>query len=161
MFNANERAYDQVLMGCSGVPLGIVRRAKGNVRLAIELLDEKFAERDGSNRRELLQEFTNCKLDSTEIDPDIWFLKIDSINTQFKSIDKDYEKKDYEMKAHLLGNLPTGYEDVKAKISGKESEHTVREIERHISKKWKRDFAKNQTEVGDSKGNNNNVAFNN
>ncbi len=73
MFKANAEAYDQVLMGYSGVPREIVRRAKGNVRLAIELLDEKFAEQDESNLTELLQEFTSCKLDSTEIDPDIWF----------------------------------------------------------------------------------------
>ncbi len=92
IFKANEEAYDQVLMGCIGVPLGIVRRAKGNVRLAIELLDEKFAERDECNLAELLQEFTSCKLDSTEIDPDIWFLKINSINTKLKSINEDYEK---------------------------------------------------------------------
>ncbi len=160
MFKANEEAYNQVVMGCSGVPLGIVRCAKGNIRLAIELLDEKFAERDESNLTELLQDFTSCKLDSTEIDPDIWFLKINSINTKLKLISKDYEKTDYEMKAHLLGNLPAGYEDVKTNISGKESEHTVREVERERSNKWKRDFAKNQTEVGDSKGNTNNVAFN-
>jgi len=34
MYKANEEAYDQVLMGCSGVPLGLVRRAHGNVRTA-------------------------------------------------------------------------------------------------------------------------------
>lgn len=140
MFKSNEEAYDQVLMGCSGVPLGIVRRAGGNVRLAFELLDEKFAEKDESNLTELLQEFTGCKLEDTETDPDVWFLKIDAINTKLKSINEDYEKKAYEMKAHLLGNLPAGYEDVKTKICGKEADYSVRQIEREIAKKWKRDF---------------------
>ena len=126
LFKSNEEAYyDQVLMGCSGVPLGIVRRARGNVRLAIELLDEKFAEKDESNLTELLQEFTGCKLEDTETDPDVWLLKIDAINTKLKSINENYEKKDDEKKAHLLGNLPAGYEDVKTKISGKEAEHSV------------------------------------
>ncbi len=92
----------------------------------------KFAERDESNLTELLQEFTSCKLVSTEIDPDIWFLKIDSINTKLKSINKGYDKKYYEMREHLLGNVAASYEDVKKKISGKESKHTVREIERDI-----------------------------
>ncbi len=36
------------------------------------------------------------------------------------------------MKAHLLGKLTAGYDDVKTKISGKESEHIVRETERDI-----------------------------
>jgi hypothetical protein len=158
LFKSNEEAYDQVLMGCSGVPLGIVRRARGNVRLAFELLDEKFAEKDESNLTELLQEFTGCKLEDTETDPDVWFLKIDAINTKLKSINEDYEKKDYEMKAHLLGNLPAGYEDVKTKISGKEAEHTVRDIEREIAKKWKRDFADQVSAKTTSKQAN--VAFN-
>ncbi len=65
MFKANEEAYNQVLMGCSGVPLGIVRRAKGNVRPAIELLDDKVAERDESNLTELLQE-TNQSTKTTK-----------------------------------------------------------------------------------------------
>lgn len=158
MFKANEEAYDQVLMGCSGVPLGIVRRAQGDVRLAIELLDEKFAEKDESNLTELLQEFTSCKLESTAVDPDTWFLKIDAINTKLKAINIAYEKKDYEMKAHLLGNLPSGYEDVKTKISGNEANHTVREIEKEITKKWRRDFAPNEAKADSNK--NNNVAFN-
>ena len=63
---------------------------------------------------------------------------------KLKSMNENYEKKDYEMKAHLLGNLPNGYEDVKTQISGKESEFSVRDIEREIAKKWNRDFATTQ-----------------
>ena len=85
MYKANEEAYDQVLMGCSGVPLGLVRRAHGNVRNAIKFLDEKYAEKDESNLTQLLQEFTKCKLESSEVDPDTWFLQLDVINTKLAS----------------------------------------------------------------------------
>ena len=58
-----------------------------------------------------------------------------------------------------MGNLPAGYEDVKTKISGKEADYSVREIEREIAKKWKRDFA---DPLGNTKSTNKqtNVAFN-
>ena len=91
-------------------------------------------------------------------DPDTWFLKIDAINTKLKSINQNYEKKDYEMKAHLLGNLPSGYEDVKTKISGKEAEYSVRDIEREIAKKWKRDYGTDGANSSSQKLSN--VAFN-
>lgn len=89
MYKANEEAYDQVLMGCSGVPLGLVRRARGNVRQAIKFLDEKYAEQDESNLTLLLQEFTRCKLESADVDPDTWFLQLDLINTKLASIGSD------------------------------------------------------------------------
>ena len=134
MYKSNEEAYDQVLMECSGVPLGLVRRARGNVRNAIRFLDEKYAEQDESNLTQLLQEFTKCKLEGIEVDPDTWFLQLDQINGKLASIGAEYEKKNYEMKAHLLGNLAPGYEDVRTKINGKESEFDVAAIEKEISK---------------------------
>jgi hypothetical protein len=43
VYKLNVEAYDQILMGCSGVPLGLVKRAKGNARDAISNLDVKYA----------------------------------------------------------------------------------------------------------------------
>ena len=68
-------------------------------------------------------------MEDTATNLDVWFLKINAINLKLKSIDKDYEKKAYKMKAHLLGNLPAGYEDVKTSISGKEGNFWVCELE--------------------------------
>ncbi len=117
MYSSNNQAYDQVLMGCSGVPLELVRRAGGNDRTGLTLLDEKHGEKDECNLTQLRLDFTNCKLESTGVDPDTWFLQLDRINAKLVSIGNVYEKKNYEMKAHLLGNLPAGYEDVKNNIS--------------------------------------------
>jgi hypothetical protein len=146
IYKSNLEAYDQVLMGCSGIPLGLVQRAKGDVRVAMDLLDAKYAQNDVSNLTDLIQRFTTCKLEDTETDPDGWFVKMDKINAKLESIGAQYEKKDYELKAHLLGNLPEGYEDVKTKIHGKEADYTVREVEKEIVDKWKRDFHKEDSE---------------
>ena len=63
LFKANAEAYDQILMGCSGVPMGLVRRrANGDARNAIKRLDKKYARQDSASLMELLQDFTGCKL---------------------------------------------------------------------------------------------------
>ena len=138
-YQDNSEAYDQILMGCSGVPLGLVRRAGGNSRIALNNLDKKYG-RTKSDLTETLGEFTACRLKTKEEDPDKWFMMIDSINDKLEEIGAQYRKKDYELKAHLLVYLPDGYEDVKTKVSGSEDKFTVSEIEDEIRNKWKRDF---------------------
>jgi transposase InsO family protein len=152
LFKANAEAYDQFLMGCSGVPMGLVRRANGDARNAIKRLDEKYARQDSSNLMELLREFTSCKLESTSDDPDGWFLKLDGINEKLRNIQDEYAKKDYEIKAHLLGNLPEGYEDVETKCGGQEASMSVEDIEKEISNKWRRSYKQQaDKKAGDSK----------
>ena len=151
MFKANNEAYDQILMGCSGIPLGLVRRAKGDSRKAMEALSKKYSETDEANLTELLQEFVNCKLEDTETDPDKWFMKIDVLNDKLGGIDARYRKADYELKAHLMGNLPEGYNDVVTKISGTENDITVEEIEDQIRRKWKREFKTSEADKSGSK----------
>ena len=140
MAKANQEAYDQILMGCSGIPLGLVRRANGNARDALKNLDMKYASKDTSYLTSLLQKFASCRLESLEIDPDKWFIELDSINEKLASINEQYKKKDYEVKAHLLGNLPDGYEDVQTKLSGEEGRLSVTDIEKEIADKWKRAY---------------------
>jgi hypothetical protein len=59
------------------------------------------------------------------MDPDAWFLEIDKINDETKSIEAKYEEEVYEMNTHLLGYLPQGYQDVVTNISGNEKDMTV------------------------------------
>ena len=80
LYSANLEAYDQILMGCSGVPLGLVKRAHGNARNAIEKLDKKYARKSAEMLTESLTEFIECKLKSTADDPDKWFILLDTIN---------------------------------------------------------------------------------
>ena len=140
LWKANQEAYDQLLMGCSGIPLGLVRRAHGSASQALKNLDVKYGSKDSSDLTDLLHAFANCKLESTDVDPDKWFIEIDSICEKLSNIDNLYRKKDYEIKAHLLGNLPSGYEDVQTKLSGQEGHLSVMEIEKEICDKWKRSY---------------------
>ena len=138
-YKDNSEAYDQILMGCSGVPLGLIRRSGGNSRLALSNLDKKYG-RTKSDLTETLGEFTPCCMKTKEEDPDKWFMEIDRINDKLEEIGAQYRKKDYKLKAHLLGYLPEGYEDVRTKVSGSEDKFKVSEVEDEIRNKWKRDF---------------------
>ena len=106
-FKKNAEAYDQILMGCSCLPLGLVKRAQGNARKALENLDMKYGNKTEGDLTELLNMFTSCKLDSTTADPDKWFLQLDTINEKLKQINPDYAKKEYEIQAQMLGCLPS------------------------------------------------------
>ena len=142
IFSDNAEAYDQILMGCSGIALGLVKRAQGNSVEAISNLDSKY----GTTKTDLtttLNNFANCKLKSKDEDPDKWFMDLDKLNDKLEEIDPLYKKRSFEIKAHILGGLPDGYEDVKTKVSGKEDDYTVRELEDEIRNKWKRDHKSN------------------
>ena len=151
LYKANNEAYDQILMGCSGIPLGLVKRAKGNARKAMEALKKKYSMKDESNLTEMLNLFVQCKLKDTTTDPDSWFLELDQINDKLEGIDAKYRKEEFELKAHLLGNLPEGYNDVKTKISGREKDYEVEDIEDEIRRKWKREFETNEEEMKNKK----------
>jgi len=142
LYKANSEAYDQILMGCSGVPLGLVRRGQGDARSALEYLDMKYSNKTEADLTQLLNAFTNCKLESITDDPDKWFLQLDSLNEKLRQINVDYAKREYEIKAQMLGSLPPGYEDVRTKISGNETSFSVADIEREIRDKWKREYFK-------------------
>merc|ERR1711976_1147344 len=92
-----------------------------------------------SDLTQLLKDFVQCKLESTTRDPD-WFMEIDQINDKLEGIDQKYRKKDFELKAHILNNLPAEYTDVKTKLRGKESHYTVTQIEKEVTDKWKSDL---------------------
>ncbi len=133
---------DQILMGCSGVPLGLVKKGQGNARKAIEYLDMKYGNKTEADLTELLNAFTGCRLEVSSDDPDKWFLQLDAINEKPKQSNTEYARKDYEIKAQMLGSLPSRYEDMKTKLIGKEREFSVADVEKEIRDKWRRDFSK-------------------
>ncbi len=93
-------------------------------------LDVKYASKDSSDLTSLLHEFANCKLESTGIDPEKWLA----------NSDEQDKRRDYELKVHLLGNLPEGCNDVQSNLSGEYSRLLVTEIEEGVADKWKRAF---------------------
>jgi hypothetical protein len=159
LFKANREAHNLLAMSCTGIPLGLVRRSQGDVREALRRLDKKYARKSTTHLLGLIKEYNQCKLESTKRDPEAWFLELDRINNKLRNIENgEYVKKDYEIKAHLLGNLvPDGYEDVETKLHGKEEDMTVEEIEEEIANKWQRTFKKTFDDGG--KGSKTNVAM--
>jgi hypothetical protein len=135
LYEANTEAYDQIVMGCSGVPLGLVTRANGSARKAMENLSSKYAGSSKGDLTTLLTKFVRCKLESLSDNPDEWFTKLDKINNKLAAIDECYRKQDYELKAHLIANLPEGYKNVITKINGSEDKYTTEEIEKEICNK--------------------------
>lgn len=146
MYKSNMEVYDQLVIACDGIPFGLVKRAEGDARKAFKFLDQKYARNSEEDLAEVLSEFSRCKLASKQEDPDKWFMEMDRLNNRLRTIGKEYTKKGFEMKAHYLGGLPEGYEDVLTKLSGKVSEYDVYEIENEIRNKWKRDFKKSAEE---------------
>jgi hypothetical protein len=65
MYKANKEANNLLIMSCSGIPLGLVSRAKGDARNALQRLDRKYAKKSVGSVMSLLKEFMNCKLEQT------------------------------------------------------------------------------------------------
>ncbi len=102
-YKKNLEAYDQILMGSSGVPLGLVKRGQGDARKAIEYLDMKYGNKTEADLTELLNAFTGCRLEVSSDDPYKWFLQLDSINEKLKQINAEYAKKTMRSKHRCSG----------------------------------------------------------
>jgi hypothetical protein len=80
--------------------------ADGDARLAWSNLIERYAPQGSTDLIHLTGEFNNCILDSSHGDPDVWFIKLETIRSRLSSIDTKYTKEDYKVVAHIVNNLP-------------------------------------------------------
>ncbi|MFM8621800.1 MAG: hypothetical protein ACKOB3_00220, partial [Holophagaceae bacterium] len=94
MFKANREANNLLIMSCSGIALGLVSRAKGNAREALSKLDAKYARKSVGNVMLLLKEFMNCRLETSDSDPEAWFVELDRINLKIERANPTYAKDD-------------------------------------------------------------------
>ena len=95
-----------------------MRQAGEDAFKAMSLLTHKFAPAQHSDLTSLQQEFMNCTPQSAKSDPDLWFNEIYLLNECFLQIDSGHGKKDWELQAHVLANLPKEYSEVHTKLSG-------------------------------------------
>ena len=160
LIRANVEVYELLVIASEGIPLGLIRRASGSARRAFELLYRKYARNSEEDLAEVLADFNRCKLLSKEDDPDKWFIETDRCNNRLENIDPTYVKKEVELKAHYLGNLPEGYEDIKTKLFGKLADYTVEQVEDEIRNKWKREFKPSAEEAKKGKDKEKNHALN-
>jgi hypothetical protein len=111
--------------------------------LAFEYLDEKYASVNVSHVTQLLSDFSACKLESNDKDPSKWFLELDTINDKLTQINSNYRRQDYEVKGHILSNLPDGYKYfVQTHLQSSSATMSVREVETQILLKYQREFEK-------------------
>jgi hypothetical protein len=117
LYQANADAYNILVMSTTGVSFGSVDHAK-DAFTAMTKLDMKWAPVDSNSLTQLQKDFTNCTLKNTKKDPDEWFIELYDFNQRFIAIKPEYEKKEHELKAHVLGNLPEEYTEVITLLEG-------------------------------------------
>ncbi len=63
LYKKNLEPCDQILMGCSGVLLGLVKQGQGNTRKALAYIDIKYGNKADVDLTELLNVLTGHRLE--------------------------------------------------------------------------------------------------
>ena len=123
--------------------LKTLAKCKLNPRAMFEVLCKKYGNGEDEDLTDLLDDFKECKLKSKKVDPEDWYAELDQINEQLEEIDGDFAKSDKEMTAHILANLPKGYNTVAKFIKlGDGYLDDLDKVKQHVAKHWKSNFRK-------------------
>ena len=145
IYEKNDQAYQFLMQSCSGIAFGLVNMAKtksliyGDAFKAWENLRSRYAPHGTSDLIQLSGDFNKCKLDNEKIDPEEWFIELDTISSKMMQIDESFGKKDAEMIAHIIDALPKGYSEVVTVVEGMSS-LTLQELKAKIRAFYKRRF---------------------
>ena len=145
IYEANDKAYQLLVMSCSGIAFGLVNQAKtkshadGDAFMAWKNLSDRYAPHGVSDLIQLTGEFNACALTSNKDDPDEWFIKLDLIHHKIAAIDATYEKKEIELVAHIIDKLPSGYSEIITVVEGM-STIALPELKQKIRAFYKRKF---------------------
>ena len=88
---------------------------------------------------QLSREFQTCCLKSTKMDPDEWFIQIDTLRNRMSQIDPVFEKKDVEIIAHIIDKLPAEYSMLITVLEGMPA-ITLLDLKRRIRLFYNRKF---------------------
>lgn len=121
--DANDTAITDLILSMKGPPFGIVEGAKNedfpnrSAALAWATSERKH----GPTKIQLKGLFQNCKTmqEATE-DPDLWYLRMDHINTRLKSMNAGVSEDNYV--AHLINELPKVYSEMRTDFEGRKVE---------------------------------------
>ena len=100
VYKAYNKAYQLLVMSCSGIAFGLVNQAKakshadGNTFMAWKNLGDRYAPHGVSDLIQLTGEFNACALTSNKDDADQWFIKLDLIHHKIAAINATYKKKE-------------------------------------------------------------------
>ena len=136
----NSNAIDLLIMSTSGISYGLVEKANGDAFVALKNLDAKWEPKQAEDLTELQKEFTGCVLDGTKEDPDLWWDRIYQFQQKFTSIGEKYTKEEFELKAHVLGNLPKEYISVITVLSISGAQVSYDDVCREVTKHWQQNF---------------------
>ena len=84
-YELNDKGYQFLILSCSDIAFGLVNMAKttdladGDARLAWKNLTDRYAPQGSTDLIHLTGEFNNCILDSSHGDPNVWFIKLETI----------------------------------------------------------------------------------
>ena len=133
----NADARDQLVLSLIGVQFDMILEAEENAHTTWKILLNKYEVSDEKSESltDVTMEWNQCKLDSTETDPDIWFSQLFWINQKFKKINTLYEKDSECMKAHVLANLLEEYKHVRMNLY-MNTDFTYKEYRKHIRHFW-------------------------
>lgn len=83
---------------------------------------------------DVTEEWNNSRLCSVKVDPDNWFTYLYRVNVGFKKIKPEYRKDDDQIKAHVLVNLPVGYEAIQTNLMN--PTYNYKDYRTHIRNHW-------------------------
>jgi Reverse transcriptase (RNA-dependent DNA polymerase)/Zinc knuckle len=145
-YKRNAEAYAFLSMSCAGAAWVIIEDCTtkgcttGNAHEAWTKLCARYEATDvGSDFTRTSKSFYDCKLNGLVDDPEMWIYDLEHHNLELGKIDKgQYLKDELEMKAHILGNLPTGYEPIKTKFNGQLEKISIADLRKDVADFWER-----------------------
>ncbi len=124
IYKANDKAYQLLIMSCSGIAFGLVNQAKtdkhrdGNAFRAWTNLTSRYAPNATSDLIQISTNFNKCGMKRSRSDPDEWFIQLDLLRHRMTVINPSFTKKDEELIAHIIANLPNKYSEVITVVEG-------------------------------------------
>jgi hypothetical protein len=134
LFKDNSLGVSLLTLSTTKISFGLVTKANGNAFDAVCLLNKKWAPTGQKDLVALQGLWKKCVLESASSDPTAWFIEIGLLNARFEAIDPNCAKKEWELKAHVLENLPEGYENIVPLL--KNVEHDFEGFEEVITDHW-------------------------
>jgi hypothetical protein len=137
-YELNDKGYQFLILSCSEIAFGLVNLAKtttladGDARLAWKNLTERYAPQGSTDLIHLTGDFNNCVLESATEDPDLWFIRLETIRSRLSSIGVIYTKADYEMVAHIVNKLPDEYSELVTLVEGRTTTITLVDLKSKI-----------------------------
>ena len=102
IYKANNKAYQLLIMSCTGIAFGLVNQAKtktwidDDAYMVWKNLEARYAPHSVPNLIQLASDFNKCKLNDSSSDPDKWFIDLDLMKSKMMAIDRHLRRKKWK-----------------------------------------------------------------